>query len=138
MVSDRTNFARLLKLQRVIKALRERDHAQASQQMAAADRSIDDLNRMLREETPVAALFPDLLARHFERMLEQKAEAARQAKEAADELLKEKKKLDHMEERHARQRAFDQRTHEAKVHSEMLDQRSIRPVSASSKIGPIR
>jgi triphosphoribosyl-dephospho-CoA synthetase len=138
MTSDRKDLARLLRLQRVMKTLREREHAEASRRVAEAERSIDDMNRMLSEESPVASLFPDLLARHFEQMLARKAEAAREAKEAAEELLKEKKRLDNIEEQHTRQRNFENRTREAKLHSELLDQRSLRPVSASSKIGGIR
>ena len=136
-MSEKSDLARLVRLQKVIKALRERDHVQANRQVADADKSIEELNRMMTRENPVVALFPDLLARHFEQMLKQRAEASRAAQETADELLKEKKKLDNMEDRHERAKGLEQRARDARLQHEMLDQRSARPVSASSKIGGI-
>ncbi|TCD16228.1 hypothetical protein [Oricola cellulosilytica] len=138
MTTDKTNFARLMRLQRVIKSMRERDHADAKNRVASAEKSLEDLSRMINEESAVASLFPDLLARHFEKMMAEKHIAARQEQEAADDLVREKKKLETIEGRHTAQKAQEAREAEAKSHSEAIDQRYVRPVSASSKIGGIR
>lgn len=138
MTTDRTNFARLMRLQRVIKSMRERDHADATNRVASAERSLEDLSKLINDESAVAALFPDLLARHFEKMMAEKHVAARQAQEAADDLVREKRKLKTIEGHHTSQKAQEARDAEAKSHSEAIDQRYVRPVSASSKIGGIR
>lgn len=137
MSGQPTDYARLLRLQRVIKAMRERDLAEAKNRTATANRSLEELGRMMHEGGPIVGLFPDLLASYFETTLAEKADAERQVKASGDELLKEKKKLETIENRHGEQRTSETRRDEAVAQAETLDQRLARRLSASSKIGKL-
>lgn len=137
MTGQPTDYARLLRLQRVIKAMRERDLAEARNRTATAERSLEELNRMFDEGGPIVGLFPDLLANYFQTTLSEKADAERQVKASGDELLKEKKKLETIENRYGEQRTSETRRDEAVAQAETLDQRLARQLSASSKIGKI-
>jgi len=137
MDGQRTDFGRLLRLQRAVKAVCERDLSDARNRVASAEQSIRELQRALSGGNPVLDLFPDLVARRLENTMIEKADAERHAGEAGRKLLREKKKLEAIEERHAEQRATDARAGENAAQSETIDQRLARYLSASSKIGGI-
>ena len=137
MTGYKTDFERLLRLQRLIKAMRERELADAKGRKAAAERSLDDLARMMNDGGPIVRLFPDLLANYFQSTLADKADAERQIRETGDELLREKRKLETIETRHVEQRSSQIRDDEAQAQSETIDQRITRGMSASSKLGKI-
>jgi hypothetical protein len=137
MSDRRTDFARLLRLQRTIKSIREREHEAAKNRSASAEQSLAELSRMMSDAGPVVSLFPDLLANYFQKTLGEKSEADIEARETGDRLLREKKKLEQIEVRFGEQRAEADRKADDAVQSEVLDQRTSRGLSASSKIGKI-
>ncbi|MFZ2103446.1 MAG: hypothetical protein WAU86_23075 [Oricola sp.] len=137
MANQRTDYTRLLRLQRVMKSLRERDLTDAKNRSAAAERALDDLDRMIVEDGPIARLFPDLLAGYFQSTLAEKSRADQQVSEFSEEVLKEKRKLEAIEDRHAQQRISDRNRDEAAAQSETIDQRIAGRLSASSKFGKI-
>ena len=137
MPDRKTDYERLLRLQKLVKAMRERELADAKGRKAAAERSLDDLARMMDDGGPIVRLFPDLLASHFQSTLADRADADRQVKETGDELLKEKRKLETIETRHIEQRSSQSREEEAKAQSETIDQRIAKRLSGSSKLGKL-
>lgn len=138
MSTRKTDFARLLRLQRAIKAMRERELAEARNREAAADRTLEDLSRMIDDGGPIAGLFPDLLARRFHSTLVEKVEAGREARESGDRLIRENRKLETIEDRLGEQRAAEVREGEEKAQAESLDQRFAGRMSGSSKLGRLR
>ena len=134
-MSGPTDFARLVRLQRAVKAVRERELAEARNRVAAAQNELKDLQRMTEGENAILDLFPEIVARRLDRTLAAKVEAERLVSETGGHLLREKRKLESIESRHAEQRAFDLRENEASAQSETIDQRLSRYLSASSKIG---
>lgn len=120
-----------------MKALRERDLADARNRSASAGRALEDLERMVAEGSTVARLFPDLLAGHMQDTLSEKAAADRQVRESGDRVVKENRKLEVIEERYHQQRRSDENKAEEVERSEVLDQRVAGLLSASSKFGRI-
>lgn len=138
MTGSRTDYARLLRLQRAVKAARERELALAKNRVAVAEEELEDLLRVMSGANPVLDLFPDVVARRIDKTIDEKADAQRIVSESGDHVLREKKKLETMENRHAEQRASDLRESEAAAQSETIDQRLAQALSASSKIGKLR
>lgn len=138
MTGSRTDYARLLRLQRAVKAARERELALAKNRVAVAEEELEDLLRVMSGANPVLDLFPDVVARRIDKTIDEKADAQRIVSESGDHVLREKKKLETMENRHAEQRASELRESEAAAQSETIDQRLAQALSASSKIGKLR
>ena len=138
MTGSRTDYARLLRLQRAVKAARERELALAKNRAAVAEDELQDLLRVMADGSPVLDLFPDVVARRIDRTMDEKADAERLVSEIGDHVLREKRKLESIETRHAEQRASELRETEAAAQSETIDQRLAQALSASSKIGRLR
>ena len=138
MTGSRTDYARLLRLQRAIKAARERELSMAKNRVVVAEKELEDLLRLMAEASPVLDLFPDVVARRIGKTMDEKADAERVVSESGDHVLREKKKLETIENRHAEQRASELRDSEAAAQSETIDQRLAQALSASSKIGKLR
>lgn len=137
MDRSRTDFARLLRLQRAVKAVHERELALARNRAGAAEGELAELLRMLEGGNPVLDLFPDLVAMRLDRTLAEKADAERAVSETGDRVLRENRKLESIETRHAEQRAFELRASEEAAQSETIDQRIARGLPASSKLGKL-
>jgi hypothetical protein len=137
MANQKTDFARLLRIQRVVRSMRERDLADAMNRSEAAGRALRDIDRMVAEGGTVASLFPDLLANYLQSTLAEKATADRQVKDHGDKLLKEQRKLEAIEDRHKQQRQSDINDDEVAAQTEALDQRIAGRLSASSKLGKL-
>ena len=135
MAGTRTDYARLMRLQRAIKSARERELAVAKNRVAVAEDELEDLLRIMSDASPVLDLFPDVVARRIDKTMDEKADAERVVSETGDHVLREKKKLETIESRHAEQRASELRDSEAAAQSETIDQRLAQALSASSKIG---
>ncbi len=138
MTGSRTDYARLMRLQRAVKAARERERAVAKNRVSVAENELEDLLRIMSDPSPVLDLFPDVVARRIEKTMDEKAAAERVVSESGDHVLREKKKLETIENRHAEQRASELRDSEAAAQSETIDQRLAQALSASSKIGKLR
>ena len=138
MAGTRTDYARLMRLQRAIKSARERELAVAKNRVAVAEDELEDLLRIMSDASPVLDLFPDVVARRIDKTMDEKADAERVVSETGDHVLREKKKLETIESRHAEQRASELRDSEATAQSETIDQRLAQALSASSKIGKLR
>jgi len=138
MTGSRTDYARLLRLQRAVKAARERELSMAKNRVAVAEKELEDLLRLMSDASPVLDLFPDVIARRIDNTVDEKADAERVVSESGDHVLREKKKLETIESRHAEQRASELRDSEAAAQSETIDQRLAQALSASSKIGKLR
>ena len=137
MNGGRTDYARLLRLQRAIKAVQERELALAESRASAARAELTDLLNRLDGGNDVLDLFPDLVGRHIERILSEKTAAERAVSETGDRVVRENRKLETIETRYAEQRAADQRAGEEAAQSETLDQQIARALPASSKIGKL-
>jgi ParB-like chromosome segregation protein Spo0J len=137
MSEQKTDFARLVRLQRVLKAMRERDHAEAKFRAVEADLALTEISDIMDNAGPIASLFPDLLAGYFQRAIGERADAEKQAEELADRLIEEKKRLEQIENRLGQQKTEAMRKAEEKAQAEALDQRYSRPVPVSSKIGRV-
>lgn len=137
MANQKTDFARLVRIQRVVRSMRERDLADAMNRSEAAGRALQDIDRMIADGGTVASLFPDLLSNYLQSTLAEKASADRQVKDQGDRLLKEQRKLEAIEDRHKQQRRSDMNDDEAAAQSEALDQRVAGRLSASSKLGKL-
>lgn len=138
MTESRTDYARLLRLQRAVKAARERELAMAKNRVAVAEGELQDLLRVMADGNPVLDLFPDVVGRRIDKTMDEKADAERVVSETGDHVLREKKKLESIEDRHTEQRATELRDREAAAQSETIDQRLAQALSASSKIGKLR
>lgn len=137
MAGRGTDYARLVRIQRVVRSMRERDLSDARNRSEAAGRALRDIEKMISEGGTVASLFPDLLANYFQSTLAEKAAADRQVNDEGDKLLKEQRKLEAIEDRHKQQRRTDMDADEATAQSEALDQRIAGRLSASSKLGKL-
>lgn len=137
MTGRKTDFARLVRIQRVVKSMRERDLADAMNRSEAAGRALRDLDRMMASNGTVASLFPDLLANYLQSTLADKATADRQVKDHGEKLLKEQRKLEAIEDRHRQQRRSEMNEDEVAAQTEALDQRIAGRLSASSKLGKL-
>ena len=138
MTGSRTDYARLLRLQRAVKASRERELAVAKNRVAIAEKELEELLRLMSDASPVLDLFPDVVARRIDKTMDEKADAERVVSESGDHVLREKRKLETIENRHAEHRASDLRDSEAAAQSETIDQRVAQALSASSKISKLR
>lgn len=132
------DLKRLMRVQQAIKAMRQREHAEAEQRSHAVRRELEDLSRMMSEAGPIVRLFPDLLSRHFQTKVSARDEADQEAARAGSAFLRELQRLDRMEERYTEQRATDDRQDDEAAQSETLDQRIARDLPVSSKIGKLR
>lgn len=137
MADRKTDFTRLLRIQRVVRSMRERDLSDARNRSEAAGRALQDIDRMITDGGTVASLFPDLLAKYLQSTLAEKAAADRQVSDQGDKLLKEQRKLEAIEDRHKQQRQSEMDDDEAAAQSEVLDQRIAGRLSASSKLGKL-
>lgn len=136
-MSGPTDYARLLRLQRAVKAVRERELAEARGRVATAQNELEELLRMRESGSAVLDLFPELVAQRLDNTIDEKARAERLVTEAGGHVLREKKKLETIESRHAEQRASDRRAGEADAQAETIDQKLARHLSASSKLGGV-
>jgi len=137
MADRKTDFSRLVRIQRVVKSMRERDLADAMNRSESAARALKDLDRMIADGGTVASLFPDLLSNYLQSTLAEKSVADRQVKDQGDKLLKEQRKLEAIEDRHKQQRKSEADENEAAAQTENLDQRIAGRLSASSKLGKL-
>lgn len=136
-MSNRTDYARLLRLQRAVKAVRERELGEARSRAALAQSELEDLQRLTAGGNVILDLFPDIVASRLEKTLSEKADAERLVSETGGHVLREKKKLETIENRYAEQRTSDMRARDASAQSETIDQRLARYLSASSKLDGI-
>lgn len=137
MVDRKTDFARLVRIQRVVRSMRERDLSDARKRSEAAGRALQDIEKMIENGGTVASLFPDLLASYLQSTLAEKAAADRQVSNEGDQLLREQRKLEAIEDRHRQQRRTETEEDEAAAQTEVLDQRIAGRLSASSKLGKL-
>jgi hypothetical protein len=137
MANQKTDFARLLRIQRVVRSMRERDLSDARNRSKAAGRALQDIERMISDGGTVASLFPDILAKYLQSTLADKAAADQQVKDQGDKLLTEQRKLEAIEDRHKQQRRSEMDEDETSAQSETLDQRIAGRLSASSKLGKL-
>jgi hypothetical protein len=137
MANQKTDFARLLRIQRVVRSMRERDLSDARNRSKAAGRALQDIERMISDGGTVASLFPDILAKYLQSTLADKAAADQQVKDQGDKLLTEQRKLEAIEDRHKQQRRSEMNEDETSAQSETLDQRIAGRLSASSKLGKL-
>lgn len=127
----------MLRLQRAVKAVHERELALARNRAGVAEAELSDLLRLLDGGNPVLDLFPDLVAMRLDKTIAEKAEAERAVAQTGDRVLHENRKLESIESRHAEQRAAVQREREEAAQSETIDQRLARGLPASSKLGKL-
>lgn len=138
MAASSKDLKRLLRVQQAIKAMREREHAEAEGRSAAVRRDLEELSSLMENAGPVVRLFPDLLSRHFQEKARRKSEAEEEARQTGSAFLRELQKFERMEERYTAQKSADDRVSEEAAQSENLDQSASRGLPASSKFGKLR